>query len=125
MTLREGNLPTEPKGPCYFEEKQRQILDARRRNCGIDGKPILFYSRRSDAGQKRQTSKCDKPSSKNSQYADLIYRLAQAKIVVTAAQVEAVSKELFPKGIDGIDIGTVLHEIIKRFKCQNRPDKQG
>ena len=26
--------------PCYLEEKQRLILEARRRNCGVDGKPI-------------------------------------------------------------------------------------
>src|SRR5215471_7230520 len=32
--------------PIYPEELQRACLEVRRRNCGIDGKPILFYARR-------------------------------------------------------------------------------
>ena len=111
--------------PCYLEEKQRQILEARRRNCGVDGKPILFYCRRNDAGQKRTATRPTTPKVKSNQYADLIDLLAQVKITVTAAQVEAVVKEKFPKGTDGIDPGTVLQEIIERFQRQNPPGKQG
>src|SRR5262245_5524583 len=32
--------------PIYTEELQNVCLEVRRRNCGIDGKPILFYARR-------------------------------------------------------------------------------
>ena len=32
--------------PFYDEELQKCCLEVRRRNCGIDGKPVLFYSRR-------------------------------------------------------------------------------
>src|SRR5258708_4026225 len=32
--------------PIYTEELQQVCLEVRRRNCGIDGKPILFYARR-------------------------------------------------------------------------------
>src|SRR5581483_7338743 len=32
--------------PYYDEEQQRTILEVRHRNCGIDGKPILFYAAR-------------------------------------------------------------------------------
>ena len=32
--------------PYFVEEMQRVCLEVRRRNCGIDGKPILFYCRR-------------------------------------------------------------------------------
>ena len=35
--------------PFYSEEQQRVCLEVRRRNCGIDGKPILFYARRGGA----------------------------------------------------------------------------
>ena len=31
--------------PFYDQEAQRLCLEVRRRNCGIDGKPILFYAR--------------------------------------------------------------------------------
>src|SRR5258708_30251295 len=32
--------------PIYTEELQRVCLEVRRRNCGIDGKPVLFYAPR-------------------------------------------------------------------------------
>src|SRR4051794_25107506 len=32
--------------PIYTEAQQEVCLEVRRRNCGIDGKPILFYARR-------------------------------------------------------------------------------
>jgi hypothetical protein len=34
------------KRPYYTEELQETCLAVRRRNCGIDGRPILFYARR-------------------------------------------------------------------------------
>jgi transposase len=54
--VRRGTFPSADQDavtgrPCYFEEKQRQVLEVRRRNCGVDGTPILFYSRRRDLGQ--------------------------------------------------------------------------
>ena len=43
--------------PAYVEEQQRVCLEVRRRNCGIDGKPVLFYARRFDhvAGEANAT----------------------------------------------------------------------
>ena len=35
--------------PFYDEEQQVVCLEVRRRNCGVDGKPILFYARRGGA----------------------------------------------------------------------------
>src|SRR6202035_4331102 len=32
--------------PIYTEALQKVCLEVRRRNCGIDGKPVLFYARR-------------------------------------------------------------------------------
>ena len=34
--------------PFFNEALQKVCLDVRRKNCGIDGKPILFYARRLD-----------------------------------------------------------------------------
>jgi hypothetical protein len=39
------NLAT--RRPFYTADLQTVCMDVRRRNCGIDGKPILFYARRS------------------------------------------------------------------------------
>ena len=105
--------------PCYCEEKQRQILEARRRNCGVDGKPLLFYSRRRDLGQMKAPARPMKLKTKSNQYAEVIDILEQVKITMTTAQVEAVVKELFPEGTDGIDPGTIVEAIIERRRRQN------
>ena len=50
---RQGIFPTPvfdttTRRPCYLEEDQRRILEARHRNCGVNGgKAILFYAPRS------------------------------------------------------------------------------
>ena len=115
------------KRPCYFEEQQRLILDARRRNCGVDGKPILFYSRRNDVGQKRKASRptISKVKEVVKKYTDLIDGLAALNVTATISQIEPLLKELFPDGIEGKDPGEVIRAVFLRIQRQNSGDKQG
>ena len=122
-TFPVSDLDPLSKRPCYCEEKQRLILEARRRNCGVDGVPLLFYARRKDSGQLKVATRPSKPKVNRSQYAELLGLLQQVKITMTAAQVETVVNELYPKGIDGIDPATVIAEIIGRSRRQNPADK--
>lgn len=122
--VRRGTFPpadqdTVTGRPCYFEEKQRQVLEVRRRNCGVDGTPILFYSRRRDLGQVKAPPRPTKPKAKANNHADLIHCLEQVKVSMTTAQVEATLKELFPAGTEGIELGTIVEAIIERRRCQN------
>ena len=130
--VRKGTFPAadqDPlsKRPCFFQEKQRQILEARRRNCGVDGKPILFYSRRSDAGQKRTTTRptISKVKEVVQKYTDLIDGLAALNVMASVAQVEPLVTELFPNGTDGVESGEVIRAVFLRIQGQNRGDKQG
>ncbi len=111
------------KRPCYLEEKQRQILEARRRNCGVDGKPILFYSRRRDLGQTKTPRPAKQP--KNNEYADIIDGLMALNVNATVAQVEPIIKELFPHGTDGTDPGELIRAVFLRIQRQKSTDKQG
>jgi len=130
--VKKGTFPvadqdTATSRPCYLEEKQRQILEARRRNCGVDGKPILFYSRRTDAGQKRTAARptVGKVKEVVQKYTDLIGGLAALNVTATIAQVEPLLKELFPNGTDGVDPGEVIRAVFLRIQRQNPPDKPG
>ncbi len=122
--VKKGTFPvadqdTATSRPCYLEEKQRLILEARRRNLGVDQKPILFYSRRRDLGQTKKTESRPAKPSKGNVYADLIDQLAQAKVFVTAAEVEPIVKEMFPEGTVGIDPGEVFLAVFKRLQRNN------
>jgi hypothetical protein len=130
--VKAGTFPTpdvEPNTgrPFFSEEKQRICLEVRRRNCGINGRAILFYSRRRDFGQTVQLTGNHKAKASarparpkaTSQYADLIDGLAALNVPATAAQVEQVVKELYPSGTDGIDQGEVLKAVFLRLRRQD------
>lgn len=121
--VRRGTFPaadtdTLSNRPCYCEEKQRQILEARRRNCGVDGIAILFYSRRRDLGQTKTPERPRKPKPASNQYAEVIDFLAKVQIIMTTAQVEAFVKEEMPKGA-GSDTEGIVQAIIEHRRSQN------
>ena len=120
--IRKGKLPTPDieegsKRPYYNEDKQRQCLDVRRRNCGIDGKPIMFYARRRDVGVCRKKVDRTKPAA--NPHADLIDQLGVMGITVTAAQVDAVVKELFPNGTTSVPQEEVFRAVFLRIRSQH------
>src|ERR1700736_350287 len=76
------------KRPSYTEEQQKVCLEVRRRNCGIDGTPILFYARRGGAPSS-PPRKSIKPRSKpNKDHAAIIDAVRSLGLVnATADQV--------------------------------------
>lgn len=121
--VRKGTFPAADQDaitqrPFFSEDQQRQIIEARRRNCGVDGKPILFYSRRRDLGTVK-VQRPAKPQSKTNQFTELIDGLAALNVTTKVVQVEPLVKELFPQGIDGIDPGEVIRAVFLRIRRQN------
>jgi hypothetical protein len=113
--------------PFFDEDMQKLCLEVRRRNCGINGRPILFYAARHPLGQQPTPVKKPKaePKQKN-QYVDLIDGLRALGLEpVTAAQVESVVKELFPAGIQKLDSGEVVRAVFLRIKRRNTGDNVG
>lgn len=99
--------------PFYDEESQQLILEVRKRNCGIDGKPILFYARHAPKAAPRK-----KPARVQKLNVELIEGLKSLGLIVTSAQVEAAIKSLFPRGIDGIDQAEVIRSIFIHLKAK-------
>jgi hypothetical protein len=128
--VRRGTFPQpdeDPltKRPFFSEEKQCLILDARRRNCGVDGVVVMFYSRRKDFGQTKAAPRPTKPKATSDQHAELMILLRQVKVTATVAQVERVVKELFPEGTEGIDLGVVFKAVQERLRCKNSSGDDG
>ena len=109
--------------PCYGEEKQRQCLEVRRRNCGIDGKPVLFYSRRLSAGPRRPKTAKPKLEAKKGDVMALVEGLnALGHTTAAAAQVEKIMTELHPKGTSGLDQGEVLRAVFLEIRRRHSGD---
>lgn len=95
--------------PFYDEESQQKCLQVRQRNCGIDGKPILFYCRRSPVSMpiKKKTVQVTKTKG----ISDLLEGLRSLGLVVAQAQVDAAVKRLYPKGINGVGPAEAVRSI--------------
>lgn len=132
--VRRGTFPpADPdpasRRPCYGEEKQRLVLEARRRNCGVDGRPVLFYCRRKDAGVKRAAARPvtpkPRPTPDAGRHTALLDGLAALNVTATPAEVEPVLAELFPGGAEGVDPGEVIGAVFRRLRRQNPADRPG
>ena len=112
--------------PFYPEELQAVCLDVRRRNCGVDGKPILFYSRRpAPTSPIRRPTKAAVAAG-NDKHADLIDGLkALGAVNVTAAQVAEAIKNLYPSGVPETANGEVLRAVFLHLRRKNTEDNAG
>lgn len=109
--------------PFYNEDQQRTILEVRRRNCGIDGKPILFYAPRSTAPVSAP-KRISKPKHVD-QHIEIIEGVQSLGLSVTKAQVQAAIKQLFPTGLAGVDPGEAIRQSFLFIRRQNSSDNVG
>lgn len=112
--------------PLYTEELQRVCLEVRKRNCGIDGKPILFYARRLGSAPSQPKPPKPKLEAKRGDAMALVDGLnALGLTAATAAQVQRVTEELYPQGMIGIDQREVLRAVFLHLKRKNTGDNVG
>ena len=102
--------------PYFDEEAQTLCLEVRRRNCGIDGKPILFYARRpiTTAMPRKRLPKVQNPN------VGLLEGLKGLGLVVTSGQVDGAVKELFPKGTDAVAPAEVVRSVFIQLQKKSR-----
>ena len=114
---------SETDRPIYTEEQQKVCLEVRRRNCGIDGKPVLFYARRATPAPAKPKPAKPKLEAKRGDVLALIEGLnALGLTAATAAEVQRVTDELYPAGTAGLDRGEVLRAVFLHLKRQNSAD---
>jgi hypothetical protein len=110
--------------PFYDELAQTTCLEVRRRNCGIDGRPIMFYARRlPTAPPSSRPRKLPVTRPKLDGHADLIEALRGLGLTnVSTDQVTTAIKEMFPGGIAGVDQSEVIRGVFVKIKRQNTND---
>jgi len=112
--------------PFYNEEGQLQCLEVRRRNCGINGKPVLFYARRTPApasAPKPPARKHHAAAPHKDRHDGLVEAMKGLGLAgATAAQVSKAMKELFPKGADVTPEPEVIRAVFLHLKRQDRGD---
>jgi len=112
--------------PVYVEELQEICLEVRRRNCGANGRPVLFYARGQRTPAMPKLTRTTKPKpTQATQHVELIDGLAALGVTAKASQVEASIKAVFPGGTNVVNQGGVLRAVFLHLKRQNSPDNVG
>jgi hypothetical protein len=115
--VRAGSFPPpvyQSGRPVYTQELQEVCLEVRRRNLGVNGEPVIFNARRRPTSPNQEVPR---PSAKKKDIAALLEGLnALGLTTATAAQVEQVTKELFPTGTKGFDRGAVLKAVFLHLR---------
>jgi hypothetical protein len=112
--------------PIYDEELQKVCLEVRRRNCGVNGKPVLFYSRRvpiTTVPSKPRKVTAKPPKNEHTDLVDALQALGLGS--VTKAQVEAAIKEVFPQGTAGMDEAEIIRALFLHLRRKNSSDNVG
>lgn len=104
--------------PYFDEQLQETCLNVRRRNCGVNGRPVMFYPIR------QAVSVSIKPTMKNKtvakeKHTELIESLSCLGLTVNGPQVEAALTECYPTGIADTDQGNIVRQLFLYLKRQN------
>jgi hypothetical protein len=103
--------------PFYTSELQERCLEVKRRNVGVNGRVVLFYTKRLPA-----PAPTAKPSNGqvNGHHAELLDGLKGLGLTsVTVAQVEAAVKKLYPKGTKAVPSGDLLRTLFLHLRACN------
>jgi hypothetical protein len=112
--------------PYYDEPTQQQCVEVRRRNCGVNGQVVLFYTRRFPATPSKPKEAKPKLEPKGKDVPALVDGLnALGLTTATAAQVQRITEELYPEGTAGIDQGEVLRAVFLHLKRKNTAENVG
>ena len=107
------------KRPYYDEELQKTCVEVRRRNCGIDGKPVMFYSRQTCKPTPVRPRKRKQPAASNGQFDDVLDNVrALGVTTATSDQVTSAVRESFPNGTDEIPDAEVVRAVFVSLKRQ-------
>jgi len=111
----------------FFDEKTQQVcLEVRRRNCGINGQPVLFYARRGGeqtTAKKRKATNKPKPNKLFAAIVDAIKALGL--VSVNDQKVTEAVTTLFPGGVDGADQAEIIRSVFVHLQRQNSSDNLG
>ncbi len=135
--LKDGVLPqpsrnASTKRPFFDREQQEQCLGVRRSHCGVNGKPVLFYSsmqpnssavlRRAVAKKKQQTPK-RRTTQQDPLFTELRRGLLQLGLAeITDTQVQSALIATHPDGHANSDTSTLLMDVFAHLSRQNSQD---
>lgn len=115
------------KRPFYTRDMAEKNLSVIKNNMGLNGNVCLFYhtNRRTGSAMKPTKSKVQKKKtfSESQHHQDLIEGLSCLGLNdIKISQIDAVLKQIYPKGVQNTDEGEVLKAVYRVIVKQNLQD---
>lgn len=117
---------TKTRRPFFPPEIQQKNLEIRKQNCGMNGKPILFYAKRfaSEPVIKKIPTKINKSKSQKDPIVDRL--MSDLKSLgldgPNSVQIALALKNCFPAGINQVAEPEVLRSVYRYLKRQYSSD---
>ncbi len=112
--------------PFYDADQQQVCLEVRRHNCGIDGRPVLFYAPRGTVLASAPKPRPKPKQANANNHSDILDGVRALGVTnATAAQVGEAVRQIFPNGTDETDPGEVIRQVFLSIKRQNSADNVG
>lgn len=113
--------------PYYSEDQQKLCMEVRKRNCGVDGKVILFYAARNTTPLSNKSPKKTRSrKASDDRYSDILDGVRSLGITTaTTSQVASAVEEAFPNGTNGVDPGEIIRVVFLSIRRQNSSDNLG
>lgn len=109
--------------PIYVEELQEVCLHVRRRNCGINGRPVLFYAKRITPALPTRSAGKTNTGPKDDRLDEIVGGLLSLGLSVTSANAQAAVNVLYPHGLPD-DLGAVIRAVFVHLHRQDRGDSR-
>lgn len=137
MLIGDGIMPQpsrhpETQRPFYSREQQEQCLLVRKTNCGINGKPILFYAQRTPIIVVNRAVAQRRPATARRPQATVVadpvvlevqHGLEQLGLAdVAEPKIRAALVETYPDGYEGVPMPQLLMTVFRRLRA--RQDSQ-
>lgn len=103
--------------PFYGEEQLEVCLDLRRRNVGLNGKVVLFYSARSTSSLSKPMKRKSKSKTITGRHQLIIEALKLFGLNgVSEIQVNEALGKVFPSGFEGVDQGEIVRQVFLQIQ---------
>ena len=107
--------------PYYTDQMQTACMNIRKQNMGLNGQPILFYSRKAlfKTPKPRPSARRNKKSKQPSRWSGILEGLKSLGLDgIKSEQIEAIIRTNYPSGISDIAEGEVLRTCYRNLRQQ-------
>ena len=111
--------------PIYVEDLQKMCLEVRHRNCGVNGRFVVFYSvARPLSGPTKPRQRALTPT-RNDRYTPITAAMRGLGLAATGDQVAEAVKTLYPNGTGGVSEPEVIRAVFLHLRRRDCGDSVG